>query len=110
MLNCKVKSERDRMLWKRKISRREYLSPALALRCVELQAQQSGSDHAEPVDVHHILGILAIMSKNTGTHADKGDGVNMVISSHTDPHPRTGGSSEGRNSEEILLRSYDFFP
>lgn len=68
MLNCKVKSERDRMLWKRKISRREYLSPALALRCVELQAQQSGSDHAEPVDVHHILSILAIMSKNTGTH------------------------------------------
>lgn len=68
MLNCKVKSERDRMLWKRKISRREYLSPALALRCVELQAQQSGSDHAEPVDVHHILSILAIMAKNTGTH------------------------------------------
>lgn len=56
------------MLWKKKISRREYLSPALALRCVELQAQQSGSDHAEPVDVHHILGILTIMAKNTGTH------------------------------------------
>ena len=45
-----------------------YLSPSLALRCVELQAQQSSSDHAEPVDVNHILCILALMAKNTATH------------------------------------------
>lgn len=50
-----------------------YLSPALALRCVELQAQQSRSHHAEPVYVHHIICILTLMAKNTGreTHGCK---------------------------------------
>lgn len=47
---------------------RPYLSPVLALRCVELQAQQSCSDHAQPVDIHHILCILTLEAKNTTTH------------------------------------------
>ncbi len=55
----------------------DYLSPALALRCVELQAQQSSSDHAEPVDVHHILRILTLVAKNTATHTP-----------HTHTHPQ----------------------
>lgn len=42
-----------------------YLSPALALRCVELQAQQSGSDHAEPVHVDHVVCVLALVAENT---------------------------------------------
>lgn len=42
-----------------------YLSPALALRCVELQAQQSSSDHAEPVHVDHVVRVLALVAENT---------------------------------------------
>lgn len=43
-----------------------HLSPALAFGSVELKAQQSGSDHAEPVDVHHLVCILTLVAKNTG--------------------------------------------
>lgn len=42
-----------------------HLSPALALRRVELQTQQSSSDHAEPVDVDHVICILVLVAKNT---------------------------------------------
>lgn len=64
------------MLWT--VRQTGHLSPALALRCVELQAQQAGSDHAEPVDVHHILGILAFMAKNTATEEKAGSSTGII--------------------------------
>lgn len=56
---------------KPRVKQTDYLSPALALSCVELQAQQSSSDHAEPVDVHHVLCILALVAKNAGTYKNR---------------------------------------
>ena len=52
-----------------------YLSPAAALRGVELQAQQAGAHHVQPVDVHHILGVLALVAEDTDTRTNQGDTV-----------------------------------
>ena len=45
-----------------------YLSPAAALRGVELQAQQASAHHVQPVDVHHVLSILVLVAEDTDTH------------------------------------------
>lgn len=46
----------------------DYLSPALALRCVELQTQEPGPDHTEPVDVDHVGGVVALVTEDTVDH------------------------------------------
>lgn len=78
----------------------DYLSPALALRCVELQTQESSSDHAEPVDVHHVLGILSIMAKDTGTETETETKVNLLHSHQ----PRIMMTSLQRN----YLKLYEY--